>query len=258
VAIKSAYRRQNIPDELPAEPPNIPEVKIDGQQVEPDLAASVELPPEGEPDHEAINAAIARQTEADGAKNRLLEQLAALRQSEEIQRQHQAVAAIHAARAIPQTREEKLALWAQQGMTPDEAAFLQANPEMIDHHQVTAHAVAAVTQAGIDRETPQFFEAVRAEFDKRLHHAKAAGSAMAPAYFAPPAPRPPSDRSEIYSAPVAREVPTAQGRPREISPNKITLSPDERLIAKQSGISEVEYAKHKLVMLSRKQRGELQ
>jgi hypothetical protein len=73
-----------------------------------------------------------------------------------------------------------------------------------------------------------------------------------PAIFQPP---PPPDRAAIYSAPVSRRD---IGGVREPSPSSVRLSPEEKEIAAVSGLSQVEYARHKLRLEAEKRRGERQ
>src|SRR5262245_27367976 len=131
---KSAYRDK--PDsEIPAAPSNIPEVKIDGEDAEPVLTASVETEPD------AVTLAINRATEADQAKLALVRQLEALKRSEEGQRLHQeAMAAAQAPQPLPETLEDRIALWRQHGISEAEADFLRQNPELAGFPQVSALA----------------------------------------------------------------------------------------------------------------------
>jgi hypothetical protein len=55
------------------------------------------------------------------------------------------------------------------------------------------------------------------------------------------------------SAPVSREVPSSI--PKPVNRNRVELSVEEQQIAAASGISAVEYAKHKLRLLKEKAEG---
>lgn len=69
----------------------------------------------------------------------------------------------------------------------------------------------------------------------------------------PPPPPRPQARPSFVSAPVSREIPTANGRRQS---GKTDLSPQEREAARISGVSEVEYAKQKLRFLEMQANGE--
>ena len=86
----------------------------------------------------------------DDATLALQRQLADLRKSEELQRQH--ATQMMAARAQPPTREQKLAMWKQQGMSPADEQFLAENPQMIDLHDLTAVAAGEAAEQGHERD----------------------------------------------------------------------------------------------------------
>ena len=60
------------------------------------------------------------------------------------------------------------------------------------------------------------------------------------------------------SAPPHREIASYSGKRAPLSPRATILSPDERQIAKTSGISEVEYANNKIELERRRRAGQLQ
>jgi hypothetical protein len=259
---KTAYRpRNNIPAE---EPPNIPEVKIDDEKIQPSASTRIDFTTtdDAEPS-EAVAAAIEAATDADRAKYALAQQIQTLRKSEELVRQQRKAAA--AARALPPTREGRLQAWKQAGMSDEDGRFLSEHPGMIDHPQVTQQAVAAALHAGIERGSPDFHTAVANNFNAMMARAEAPASATAqptptPEFFAPrpsPAPTPAApDRSHIVSAPVSRN--REAGGYREPSPRQVRLTAEEQQIARASGISDVQYAENKLRMLRAKASGDLQ
>ena len=90
------------------------------------------------------------------------------------------------------------------------------------NQQLASEAAAEALAAGIERDSPEFFQAVEQGFAKRLDAlSQRAAEQLAPAFFAPrPAPSPAApDRSAMYSAPVSRGTPsggTGQRPPRQI------------------------------------------
>ncbi len=242
------------PEAEPVEPPNIPEVKINGEAAIPAEAVSLEAAPTVEPEDSEAAKAVEAATLADQSRSRLMEQIAALRQAEDLQRQHQA----QLAQIRAPSREDKLAYWQQAGMPEAELRFLEENPSMIDHDQIAAVAAQETMAAGIGRESPEFLPAVKENFEKRFRHLQAQGAAQSPEFFKPrPAPeRSVPDQSYYVSAPVTRQTPT--GSPRvDSNPTKIRLSAEEKQIAAASGISEVEYAKNKIELERQKRTGQI-
>ncbi len=242
---KTAYRKGNIPAEEPA---NTPEVKIDDQQIQPSATAHVEFTDEADP-LVAIDTAIP--DEPDSATLALQRQLQQLRESEELQRrQHQAAMQ----RAQHMTRVEFLQ---SQGLTKTEAEFFDRHEDMMANQQQAGEAASEALAAGLERDSPEFFQAVEQNFAKRLDALNQRAAAQS-AFFAPrsaPSPTPP-DRSGMYSAPVSRgSVGTGY---REPSPRQVKLTPEEQQIARASGISDVQYAANKLRMLRERASGERQ
>ena len=256
---KTRYReiKSDIPPVEETPEPNIPAVEIDGEKVEPVVAASIEAPAEVEPSNTVAHAIEAAAT-ADDAALALKRQVEALRQSEELQRQH----AAYMAAQRPPTREEKLALWKQQGgMHEAELKFLEANPELIDFPQLTAFAANEAAQQGHERGSEAHMEKTKAIFHEHLarmqEQAENPALQPTPEFFRPPPPPPaPAPRSpaQYVSAPVSRDVP-GPDRERYGNPSKVTLSVDELQIAKASGISPAEYARHKLRLEAEKRAG---
>ncbi len=263
MAIKSAYKPKS-----PADPPApAPEVKIDDQKVEPSETVRVFS---DEADPAAVDIlAVDTATPTDEATLALQKQLAALRASEQAQRDYaaaQMAAAQAPAPTLPEGREERIALWRQHGLSDDDAAFLQQRPDMVDNPMLTRAAFAATMQAGIERNSPDFGPTMEAHFDALMGRAEAQAQAQAaaanpatqptPAFFAPrsaPSPTPP-DRSGMYSAPVSRTAPS--GATGQRLSNRIELTPEEAEYARIAGISDVEYARQKQKLAQYKAAGE--
>ena len=248
MAVKTAYKPKK---EFPAE--NIPTVEIDGVEAEPVAALSAEVSPELEPaeaESEAVREYEKEVAKADAASLALKRQIEALRRSEEIQRQQ----AAQLAAQRPPTREEKLAMWRQQGGMHDaELRFLEANPELIDIPQLTAFAANEALKAGHERGSEAHMETTKKLFHEYLASMQA--PAATPDFFKPlPAKAPPDRSSRITSAPVSREVPSGGPRP-ETNPDKVILSAEEMEIARSSGISAAEYARHKIRLQREKAAG---
>jgi phage I-like protein len=248
---KSAYREkaaENIPPVAVAAAPDGPVVAVEQHHEPRAELAALEY--------------AEKATKADEAAEALRKQVEELRKSERLLAQ-QAQYAAQLQQQRPPTRSEKLAMWRAQGTPEAELEFLEANPELVDYSGLTAVAAAEAAQAGHKRGSHEHMRATKEIFDKHLAHLQAqqqADSAMAPApkFFAPEPSRP-AVRSPIVSAPVSREIASGGPRPTyETDPRRVTLSVDERAIAKNAGISETEYARQKIRMLGMKERGEIQ
>ena len=263
MAIKSAYR------EKPVEAPNIPE-----EPPQPSETTRVEFTNGADkaehPPVAVVN--VADYPEPDEATLALQKQLADLKKSEAMQREFAAqVAAQRAAQmapapTLPPGREERIALWRTHGLTDDDAAFLEANPELIDNPRLTRVASDEAEQQGYERGSDSHRQATLELFNQHLGHQQAqpaasVGPASTPTFFEPPAPSrsPATERpgpASYVSAPVSRrEV----GAPRgPTSPRQVKLSGLEQELAKNLGISDLEYAKQKLLMMAKKASGEIQ
>jgi hypothetical protein len=167
-------------------------------------------------------------------------QIAAIQRAEEIQRQQQAIMAAEG------RRKE----WF--GNSPLAQKYYQ--------HLMTFHDEAV--HSGLIDTSPQYFEhmerrladlhaqepaTVGTHLAEEMHHRAAQDGAKQPP---PPQPR---LRSNIVSAPVSREVPTASGRRFD---GKVTLTPIEIEHARAAGVSDVEYARQKLKLQAMKEAGE--
>jgi len=237
--LKSRYRKEfkdggrvdlsDAPDAPPVEQPT----------------ETVSAPPEAPA---APEAPAPRQDDATLALKREIERL---RQSEQVQRQQ-------AQPQQPMTREQRLAAWqAQGGLSPAEVEFFNRNPAMLDHPEVTGHAVQQALQAGHQRGTDAHFATVEKIFN---HLTQAATPEMQPTpeFFSPP-PSPPArsepNPSSLVSAPVSRSIPSASGK-RHQSPGKVTLTPSEVEAARLSGVTIEEYARQKLKYDNMRETGE--
>jgi hypothetical protein len=249
--VKSAYRLKKESTEemkIPADP-NIPEIKIDGEK--PDHIAAIHHESD-QPPSEAVAEAMAKASTADEATARLKAELERLRTAEQLQRQHAQMASMQ--RPVPPDREARLATWRQLGLSESDAAFLRQHGDLIDHPHLCRTASGLAAQEGHAPDSDAHREATLRHF--RSLQAQAQPALEPPQLFqAPPPPPPEPSRASIVSAPVSRgEI----GGYREPSPSSVRLSGEEREIARASGISEVEYAKHKLAMLRKQRAGEIQ
>jgi len=182
----------------------------------------------------------------------LRRQIQHLRDSERAQHEHamRIQAAQMAQRAQPQTRVQFLR---SQGLTKAEAEFFDSREDMMANQQQASQAAAEALAAGIERDSPQFFEAVEEGFAKRLDalNQRPAAETPTPAFRQPVSERP--GPASYVSAPVSRH---AAGSPREQSPSSMRLSPAEIEMARIAGISDVEYARQKQKLAQAKANGD--
>jgi hypothetical protein len=250
---KTAYRLpKNIPTE---EPSNIPPEK--DEPVQPSASVHIDFATDKAEPNDAVAEAMQKATEADEAAEALKRQLAHLRASEQAQREYAQRMAQQ--RAQPPTREQKLSMWIQQGLTEEDGRLLREHPEMIDRDDLTRIASEEAEQHH-ERGTDAHRQATKENFDRHLAHSQAQAAAAtqpAPAFFAPrPAPSPEApDRAAMYAAPVSRRE---AGGAREPSPRSVRLSALEQEIARGLKISDVEYAQGKLRLAREKATGERQ
>ena len=262
---KSAYR---LPKNIPAEEPsNIPPAREE-EPPQPSETTRVEFTNGANKVEPSVAIVSADEyPQPDEASEALKKQLAHLQASEQAQREFATqVAAQRAAQmaapapTLPAEPAARIALWRQHGLTEDDAAFLEANPELVAephlcrlasdeaalHHQRDSDAHRAATLEAFHRLQGQQAQAQPAVADP-------AG------FFEPPpraAPSPAApDRSAIVSAPVSRRE---AGGPRELSPRQVKLSPIEQEIARNLGLSDVAYAEGKIRMMRAKANGDLQ
>jgi pyruvate/2-oxoglutarate dehydrogenase complex dihydrolipoamide acyltransferase (E2) component len=257
---KTAYR---LPKDIPAEASNIPEIKDD--PIQPSESVRINFDTSKAEPPVAVVAAD-EIPEPDEASAALLKQLAALRASEQAQKEFATqVAAQRAAQAaptptLPDEPEARIALWRSMGADEGDLAFLESNPALIADPALCRIAAGEAEQQGFQRGTEAHRQATKENFDRHLQAQQAqpaAAAEPAPAFFAP-RPTPAQERpgpASYVSAPVSRrEV----GGSRELSPRSVRLSPQEQEMARASGISDTQYAEGKLRMLKAKAAGEIQ
>jgi hypothetical protein len=243
---KSKYREINS-ENTPAEK-ELPVEAVIAPPEAPAVAVAIEKP-QAEP----------QATKADDPALALSKQLDELKRSEEIQRASQV-----ALQQQSMSREQRLALWRQRGLSEAEASFLQRNPAMIDFPEITTLAANDAMAAGHERDSAPYWSALKMNFDNHLSRLREQSAAAAnpatettPEFFRPPPPSAPPTRSNIVSAPVSRSVPGSNIE-RDLNPKQMTLSAEELAIAKASNISAADYARGKLQLLREKARGERQ
>lgn len=185
--------------------------------------------------------ATANASAADSAAAHLKAQIDALHQSEQMQRQ-----------AHSQAADE-------QRIAAREQAFMQEHPLLLQHPHLTQWAYQAAQRQGHKRGTEELLFATKALVQQEAAklHDHTPSSAPPPPPPSPPNEEPmpshysnlgstPPEESDyspqrrIVSAPVSRDGGSYNSKQR------ITLSPQEREIAKLSGLTDLEYAKQKM------------
>jgi hypothetical protein len=250
MSVRSRYKEQFLAEKIAEEIP--PSEKIDINS-EPAADAVVIRHETDALPNVAVAEAMTMSAKADEATARLQRQLEELKRSEELQRQ--AAAMPH---QRPPSREEKLTAWRAQGMNEADEKFLseRGNEALVDHPQITQVAVARALHSGIERGSPEFYNAVKANFDDLAAQSQASPQ-PAPAFFAPrTSPHPEPSPASFVSAPVSHDG-VGSGY-REPSPSSVRLTPEEQEIARASGISLTDYARNKLRMLREQASGERQ
>jgi hypothetical protein len=196
------------------------------------------------------------QAGADDATAVLRDQMDNLRKATERQWQHESP-------SLDEAQAAKLDQWRQAGLSEGDARFLARHPRMVDMHELAQHAAGEALRAGHTGGTDAFYDALKANFDRHLaeieRQSAPPGQQAAPMIQPSPALSDDEPTSELaaslYSAPVTRNPPGGSYAP---SLNSVTLSPEERQIAKASGLTEKEYAYQKLKMLRAKSDGSIQ
>jgi hypothetical protein len=193
-------------------------------------------------------------------------QIAALANAEEISRQRQASPVPQPQQPIDQ-RELRLAQWRQQGLSREQESFLRSNPILIDRPEITAFATAEADRDGYGADHPEHFEIVKKNFNRVSEEIErdleaasqraAARAKPAPEYSEPRSAPQRSSPTVGYAAPVSREVPSGGAYYSERRSSRVTLSPQEKEVARLSGISEEEYALGKMELQRRKEAGEI-
>jgi hypothetical protein len=241
--LKTAYRNS-----VETSAPSVP---VDDEPPQPSETTRVEFTNGADKTEPSVAIVSADEyPQPDEATLALQKALADLRESERLQRMAQQ----HAQR--PMTREEKLELWKGQGMDDHEAEFLRGHPELIDRPEITQQAAAAALHAGLQRGTHDFNNAVKLNFDTMMGRVEAqATPAATPAFFQPPpspAPERP-DPASVYSAPPSRRE---AGSREPASPRQVKLSPAEQEVARNLGLSDLDYARQKLKLAQAKLAGD--
>lgn len=179
-------------------------------------------------------------TPLSDAATALTSQLEALRQAETYQQQKQ-----QAVLSADQRRRD----------------WLAANPMAQQNLAALDNFHHAALNSGLADTSPEYFSFLETQLgDLQAQQPATAATHLInemqqriAAQNPPPPPPRPQARPSFVSAPVSREIPTANGRRQS---GKTDLSPQEREAARISGVSEVEYAKQKLRFLEMQANGE--
>jgi hypothetical protein len=138
--------------------------------------------------------------------------------------------------------------------------WLGRNPQAQQHLAELDQLHRAAVRSGLVDGSPHYFEFLEQGL-QRLPPPNSGAEHMAEemqaraAEHAPPRPQPREPQVSRYmSAPVSREVPSANGSRQS---DKITLTADQKEAAKMSGISEVEYARQLMRINEARERGEM-
>jgi hypothetical protein len=205
-------------------------------------------------------------SEPDEAAQALQKQIAELRKSEELnrQRQEQVNHQQQEHQKYVQYIQQAFQYWKANGLTSEQEQIFAANPAAIG--QLTNLASQQAAEQGHQLGTAEHTEAGKKLFFEHLAHLQEQAqpqqpeTAMTetPRFFQPPPQPRPRPNGPIVSAPVSRETPGMRRAEAETDPRRVTLSVEEREIARASGISEIEYARNKIRMMKMKAEGQLQ
>jgi hypothetical protein len=181
----------------------------------------------------------------DDPSDALQKQINALRNSEQIQRQQSE----HATQVARLT------------------ALIGQNPDMIQNPMLLQMAANEVEREGhnLPLHSDEFFHKVKANFEGRMRRLNEPDDLPlkpsiepAPKFFEVPEPKPRSNPS-MYSAPVSREVPGSSREATEIASgrasSRVTLSIEQKDMARRLGQTEREYAEGLLELRRRKSEG---
>jgi hypothetical protein len=119
-----------------------------------------------------------------------------------------------------------------QGLTEAEAKFFDSREDMMANQQQASEAAAEALAAGIERDSPEFFQAVEEGFAKRLDALnQRATEQPAPAFFAPrPAPSPAAAYEQrasiVYRAEQRHMKPARDRRGRSSSLHRTRSTPE--------------------------------
>jgi hypothetical protein len=209
-------------------------------------------------------------SEPDEAAQALQKQIAELRKSEELNRQRQEQVNHQQQEQLAYTQwlRQTFRYWRQNGLTAEQEEIFAANPAALGQltDLVSRQAIEQGHQAG----TAEHEQAAKTLFHESLERMKEQAQqrtepdmpraeslvTSAKTFFQPlPTPRPNGPAPIVHSAPVSREP---RGTGSETDPRRVTLTAEERLLAKNSGVSEIDWARGKLELARRKAAGELQ
>jgi hypothetical protein len=171
----------------------------------------------------------------------------------------------------------------QHNLTPRQQKFIDDHPEMLAEPDRLSRAILDAHMANRPIDSDEFHEHVANAF--RIQHLETAAHNTASLHHPPgtlehhreadatldkliadvndtpkffkPKPIPERDRAAMYSAPVSREGTTATRGSGYLSdnPGRITLTAEERSIAKAIGQSDIDYARGKIELARRKAEG---
>lgn len=196
---------------------------------------------------------------ADDPSAALLKQIEALRQSEKTAKDR---AAQIAESPSPQSHDQILEQWQRAGLSDAQARFLRANPSMIGLPSVLEAATAYAHHRGHAVDTPEYFEAVKSNFEKHINPPEDTSEAEPVAvkvhkYGEPSEASPSRASASMFSAPVSRET-QANGSYNSYGdrPGRVTLSVAQKEAARFAGVSEADYAKGVLELRERKASGD--
>jgi hypothetical protein len=184
----------------------------------------------------SIDTDAAPQSHSDDASVALQRQIDALRHSEQIQSQR-----VSEAQQVAQVQ-----------------AFIAEHPAMLENPgllKLAAHAVGNEGH-GLEPHSREFFERVKNNFEKRIERFNAPddlspSTEPTPKFFEVPKPKVRGNPS-MYSAPVSREVP---GSNYQSSPSRITLTVEQKDMARRLGQTELEYGLGLLDLQRKKSEG---
>jgi hypothetical protein len=255
VKTKTAYREPRKIQAVETSAPDIPE------RVQPSERIAINF--ETDKAEPSIGVVSADEIPLDETTVALQNQLAHLKKSEQLQREHARYAALQQMAApaptLPAEPEARIALWRQHGLTDDDASFLQANVELVNNPQLCRLASDEAERQGYERNSEGHRAATLEAFHRLQGQQAQTRTATDPAgFFEPTEPtRSPAapDRAAMYSAPVSRRE---AGGYREPSARSVRLSVLEQEVARNLGLTDTAYAEGKIRLQALKAKGEIQ